>query len=167
MHRLNQGKISPFPLLIVALFAISVGFFPFHTALAAPQRPLSGCNNNSYTLHTGFGSLGITDLFTNFQQYDCYQWSSMDDVTYFAVGSGNTAYIVAQGDTWLTQNPYPGGERRGETGRSNQVAYPDNGQYYRVQAAIIMYYLTPMYGCNWVNWPQLGFSMDYNCSNMV
>lgn len=132
---------------------------------AAPQRPLSGCSNSNY-FEIGFGFSGISNTFYDWQYFTC-EYPNLRDDTWFEVSSGgNVPWIVAQGDTWLTQLPQSGGKRYGETGRSSQIAYPNNGMQYYVQEALYQQWLTPVYGCNWVNWPNIGVSADYNCWDM-
>lgn len=91
----------------------------------------------------------------------------MIDATSFQVSSsGNQPWIDAQADTWVTQVPHCcGGTRYGETGRSNRVSYPANSRWYFVQQAVDTVWLSPAYGCNWINWYNLG-SQDYNCGYM-
>ena len=152
-------------LLMAALLAISsISLLPLHAAHAAPQRPLTGCSSNNFK-YVPFGFSGFTNTFYDDQYYTC-QYPNLEDDTWFKLSSGTAAYIVAQGDTWLTQQPYPGGQRYGETGRSSQIAYPNNDQAYFIQEALYQTWLAPIYGCNWVNFPFNGGTHDYNCGNM-
>ncbi len=166
MHRWYPERTPVRLLLLMALLVISIiPLLPLHTAHAAhaaPQRPLSGCTGNNY-YYQPFVFSGISNFFGDRQYYTCSYPNLVDDTWFEVTSGGNVPYIVAQGDTWITQLPQPGGTRYGETGRSNQVAYPNNGVEYFVQEAYVQVDLGPAYGCNWVNWPKLGQSHDYTC----
>ncbi len=110
---------------------------------------------------------GGDTFFVDWQYYTCGPGTSLRGNTWFEVTKGNLPYIVAQGDTWITQTPCCGAKRYGESGRSSQIGYPNNGQEYYVQEAFTQALPNPpQWGCNWINLPQLHFSSDYNCGDM-
>lgn len=124
----------------------------------------TGCSYSGYTVYPYINNLGYA---VEDYQDDVCNFNSpyqLDD-TYFAVSSGwGLQWVYAQADTWLTQGPSCCGHTRyGETGRSELIAYPANGRLYYVQAAIYYGWKAPMYGCNWVNFPDYATSYDYNC----
>jgi len=162
------------PLLpIVALLALGFTLIlPALPAHAAPQRPLgTGCTNPYYI--SGWSFVTVYNNFYSDQEFFCNHNSGtlyQEDITYFALGSGNVNSLDAQGDTWMAQvNHYCGAGcpiRYGETGRSSRVSYPANGKYYFVQNALITNeFFSPMWGCNWINWYTYG-STDYDCGDL-
>jgi hypothetical protein len=166
MHHKHSDRIA-IPLLpLVALLAISIAFLPLHTAHAAPQRPLgTGCSASEAGWNFYFGGGMNSQLFENNQNYNCS--STNNSVTLeFVLHPGPIAYINAQGDTWQTHLVGPSGARHCETGRSGLATYPDNGQVYWVQESNCGYLPPPLWGCNWVNFPDYNRSYDYLCVPM-
>jgi hypothetical protein len=156
-------------LFAMVLLAISIiPLLPFHTAHAAPRRPLTGCsNNNIYLFGTAFSDgYGNHTVFDDWQYYTCGPGTSLQDSTWFEVVEGTIPSIRAQADTWITQS-FPGGARYGETGRSSLINYPNDGKQYYIQTAFTQALPDPpQWGCNWINLPNLYYSHDYTCGDM-
>jgi hypothetical protein len=167
----RHSETITLPLLpIAALLALCFTLLlPLHTAHAAPQRPLTSCLNTDF-----FDSfslpMGVSNIFYSDQVFSCDKYLYMIDTTTISVSSGNLASIDAQTDTWLDQiNHNCGGcdTRYGETGRSSRASYPANGNWYTIQtASLYNLWLVSLWGCNWINWYNLG-SVDYNCGDIV
>ena len=140
---------------ITACLAMSFTIsFASGTAHASAAHPLV-CRTGSATANWSGKLYQVNTKNTDCQRFTEFAW---DDVANCTGG-----YFNAQTDVWITQQPYPGGSRSGETGRSNWVTYPNNCTYYYVHTSDVWPGLSdPSYGCGWIQYGN-GEAHDYMC----
>ncbi len=76
---------------------------------------------------------------------------------------------IVNSDSWLTQNPHPGGARLAESGRSGLIEYPEDCDYHEATWVIGwgQYTTSPLYACGWFYYYQANTTYDYVCTTSI
>ncbi len=132
-----------------------------HTQTQASR--LTACSSgrsDAYPPMNGYS--GYMDLI-NIGSSSCGGGPANSD-TYAANCSGRS-FWTAQADTWLTQQPYSGGSRLSESGRSSLVSYPNDCKSYHVNNTYLWFPPSPLYSCAWWYVKESNWSKDYVCNS--
>ena len=144
--------------IIALLTAIAVYCLPAGSAYAAssvPARPAS-CHAamNTWTLENVTIGVAASNIWCS--------WPNSQAQPRMQACSGG-AYTI-QEDVWQTQQPFPGGQRYAETGRSNWATYPPDCQWHYGPMSNLWGGLSdPEWGCAWAQLYDLQ-SKDYMCT---
>lgn len=82
------------------------------------------------------------------------------------VNNCNNRYYTINTDSWLTQDPAPGGTRLAESGRSGLIQYPNDCNWY-IPSTVTGWgqtFTTPLYGCSWFYVQDFNRAWDYVCN---
>ena len=152
--------------IAVLLMGTAIFASPVQAANAPPAtapHPYTACNSgrsDAYPPMNGYS--GYMDLI-NVGHSSC-SGGPANSNTYAANCSGRS-YWTAQADTWLTQQPYSGGHRNSESGRSGLVSYPNNCVVYSVNGTSEWFPPSPLWSCAWWYVKESNWSVDYVCNS--